>query len=541
MLTYSLLITGKEAMVKKILIQTERNGAKKSIQTVPGASLSEILTANNIYISAACGGRGKCGKCVVLMKSGATPATPEDKKIFTPKQLAAGMRLSCLSVPESDCTVVIGTGDETDFEIISEYQTPANDTAADSRPESAYGIAIDIGTTTIAVNLVGMDSKKVLDTVTTINRQRAFGADVIARIQASVAGRGAELKKSVCEDLYRCIAAITSRNPVNPKSIRAVTIAGNTTMGHLLMGYSCKTLGVVPFTPVNIDTTRVTFAELFSVIPDADPAFGAIPVILLPGISTYVGADIAAGLLTCGFDKNEEICLLIDLGTNGEMAVGNSGRILCTSTAAGPAFEGGNITCGMGSVAGAICSVAIGGGDIRLTTIGNKPPIGLCGTGVIETTYELLKNELIDETGMLDEDYFDDGYILGKTPDGKDIFFSQKDIREIQLAKSAVRAGVETLLLRYGITYDDIAHVYLAGGFGYRIDLHKAVGIGMLPSELEDRITAVGNSSLGGATHYLTDPEAPARIQSIVDVCTEISLSTDKDFMQLYTEHMFFE
>jgi uncharacterized 2Fe-2S/4Fe-4S cluster protein (DUF4445 family) len=232
---------------------------------------------------------------------------------------------------------------------------------------------------------------------------------------------------------------------------------------------------------------------------------------------------------------------LIDLGTNGEMAIGNRDRILVTSTAAGPAFEGGNISCGMGSVKGAICSVNIADGNVSCGTIGDKAPIGLCGTGVIETVYELMKNELIDETGMLDEDYFDDGFVLAKTPEGEDISFTQKDVREIQLAKSAVRAGMETLILRFGVGYEDIDRVFLAGGFGYKMNLEKAIGIGLLPEELRDKISAVGNSSLGGAVVYLTEEDAPQRIEHIVELSEEISLATDKDFNQFYTDYMFFE
>ena len=264
-------------------------------------------------------------------------------------------------------------------------------------------------------------------------------------------------------------------------------------------------------------------------------------VTLLPGISTYVGADISAGLLSCGFDRLEEPCILIDLGTNGEMAMGNKDRILVTSTAAGPAFEGGNISCGMGSVPGAICKVRIQDNGAEVATIGDKPPVGLCGTGVIETVCELLEQELIDETGMLEEDYFDDGYELARTPEGEPIVFTQKDVREIQLAKSAVRAGVETLMRRYGVTPGEVCHVYLAGGFGYKIDLAKTIAIGMLPEEFAEKTAAVGNSSLGGAVEYLAGPEAGRRLTQIVERSTEIELSSDKDFNQFYTDYMFFE
>ncbi|MCD8148692.1 MAG: ASKHA domain-containing protein [Clostridiales bacterium] len=555
-------------------ITVVRNGVEKKIEGKAGESLLTALSEHDIYLSAACGGKGRCGKCGVQMVSGATEIREADRQFFHEQQLEHGMRLACEAYPQGDCRVVIETGDESDFEIVTEYAGEENGAGngengaaahegndaidkketvnAENREkmrESEYDIAIDIGTTTIAVSLIGRVSGKICNTVTRINHQRAYGADVISRIQAANDGKLGELSHSIRMDLYESMGKLLSGAGVTFSQIRRVAIAGNTTMGHLLMGYPCETLGVYPFDPVNIETTQVPFAELFSAAAAEMAEQGDVPhyageeiaVILLPGISTYVGADIAAGLLVCGFDHREEVNVLIDLGTNGEMAIGNREKILVTSTAAGPAFEGGNISCGMGSVSGAICQVEINGTDVSCETIGGKAVLGLCGTGVIECAYELLKEEWIDETGMLDEDYFDDGFPLAKTPDGEDISFSQKDVREIQLAKSAVRAGLETLLLRYGVTYDEVSHVYLAGGFGYRMNLEKAAGIGLLPEELLDRTEAAGNSSLGGAVEYLIAETAETRMEKIIGISEEIPLASDKDFNRFYTDYMFFE
>ena len=266
-----------------------------------------------------------------------------------------------------------------------------------------------------------------------------------------------------------------------------------------------------------------------------------IPVLLLPGISTYVGADITAGMLSLDFVKRDGIAVLIDLGTNGEMAVGNREKILVTSTAAGPAFEGGNISCGVGSVAGAISDVTIDGTNVRYETIGGQPPVGICGTGAIAVTAELLRNEWIDETGLLDEDYFDDGFLLAQDAQGEPIAFTQKDVREMQLANAAVRAGLETLLVRYGITYDEIDKVYLAGGFGYKMNLEKAVSIGLIPRELSDKVEAVGNSSLSGARDALLLKDATEQLNKLCQIAEEVNLSTDKKFNEFYMEYMMFE
>ena len=520
-------------------VTVKREEKITELEGTKGVSLLDTLIANDIYISAACGGKGKCGKCKVCMTGNPTEITDMDRQFLDEEQLLEGWRLACLSFPEEDCCVTVSVGDESDFEIVSDYQNIRKESGLTQ--EEFYDIGIDIGTTTIAVNLIGGTSKEVLGTFTTINKQRAYGADVISRIQASNDGKLEELKISIRKDLYEGICQVIADEGIDGKLVRRIAIAGNTTMGHLLMGYSCETLGVFPFTPVDISTIKVSFEEMFGGIEGLDGTFLQAQIVLIPGISTYVGADITAGMLSCGFDRQEKTCLLIDLGTNGEMAIGNKDKILVTSTAAGPAFEGGNISCGMGSVKGAICNVKIENDNVSVRTIGEKAPIGLCGTGVIETVYELLQNELLDETGMLDEDYFDDGFVLAQTPKGEDITFTQKDVREIQLAKSAVRAGMETLLLRFGVSYDDVDRVFLAGGFGYKINLEKAIGIGLLPEELHDKISAVGNSSLGGTVVYLTDEDAVERTERIVAASEEIPLSTDKDFNRFYTDYMFFE
>lgn len=514
----------------KIIV--ERGRKIKVIEGKKGISLLDTLIQNDIYISAACGGKGRCGKCKVRMAAGATRATEADLQFFDEGQIAAGWRLACLSYPENSCRVSVDTTDESDFEVVSDYQNLRTEAA---EKEAFFDIGIDIGTTTIAVNLIGGTSRSVLNTYTTINRQRTYGADVISRIQAANEGKLEELTASIRKDLDDGIRQVIGEAKVNPEKVKRIAIAGNTTMGHLLMGFSCETLGMYPFTPVDIGTIKTNCQSLFGNHElDAE-------VILLPGITTYVGADITAGMLSCEFDRQEKTCLLIDLGTNGEMAIGNRDRILVTSTAAGPAFEGGNISCGMGSVRGAICNVKIKNGKADCKTIGEKPPVGLCGTGVLETVYELLKNGLIDETGMLDEDYFDDGFVLAQTPEGEDISFTQKDVREIQLAKAAVRAGMETLLMRFGVGYDDIEKVFLAGGFGYKINLEKAIGIGLLPEELHDKICAVGNSSLGGTAVYLTEKDAAERAKRIVEASKEVSLASDQHFNKFYTDYMFFE
>ena len=525
--------------MEKLKISIIKGGREQSISAAKGNNLLSILIDSGIYVSAPCAGRGLCGKCKIQMLQGVTKATTEDKKFFSEEELKAGYRLSCLSLPDEDCRVRLCQDDEEDFDVVAEYNYDKQDKAsstvmvAKENNQKIYDIAIDIGTTTIAISLVETLNNKIENVVTTVNHQRKYGADVVSRIQASIDGMKQELQSTIRRDLADGIKRLADEAEINLSQIQNIVIAANTTMIHLLMGYPCDTLGVAPFTPYEIEEINSNFQELFGDALD-------IGVTILPGISTYVGADIVAGLMACGFDKSEKINVFVDLGTNGEMAIGNKDKILVTSTAAGPAFEDGNITCGIGSIKGAICHVDIENGKAECQTIGDAPMTGICGTGIIESTYELLKAGLLDETGMLADEYFETGYELGTAPDGKQIVYTQEDIREIQLAKSAIRAGLETLIRRYGVDYQRIDKLYLAGGFGYRMNIEKAIGIGLFPEELKDKIVPVGNSSLNGAALYLISEKQKQSARNIVNTAEEISLAMDDDFNQFYMDYMFF-
>lgn len=518
--------------IPKTEIEVCRGDKSRRILIEEGESLMNALIREGYYLSAPCGGKGRCGKCGIQVLEGEVPVSPEDENRFTKQELEDGWRLSCKLYPAEDLKIAFTLNDESQFEILSDCK---NEETGKVVEESGYNIAIDIGTTTIAMELLGKDSGKNLHTVTCVNSQRAYGADVISRIQASVDGKKEELQNSIRQDILKGIRQLTEEAGISLKKIDKIAIAGNTTMGHLLMGYDCDTLGVYPFKPVNIDFIKGTFGEILG-SEECDAQ-----VVLLPGISTYVGGDIASGLYACGFDQSEEVCMLVDLGTNGEMALGNKGRIFVTSTAAGPAFEGGNITWGTGSVAGAICSVKIENKKASVKTIQDKPPAGICGTGVVEAAMELVKAGIVEDTGLMDEEYFDGGFPLAQTDDGRTIVFTRKDVREIQLAKAAVRAGAETLMLRYGVKKEQIARVYLAGGFGYKLDKEKAIAIGMLPEEFRDRIETVGNSSLSGAVAYLKNSDGEEALRQLIKMSSEINLSADKEFNEFYMDYMMFE
>lgn len=501
--------------------------------TVSGRKKDSLLTTlreHDIFIPAVCAGRGVCGKCAVRFVEGVTPVTEKDKLFFTKEKLEEGYRLSCCAYPQHSCTVVVNESVENRFFVLTDDADNGLEESAPSDMENNYGIAADIGTTTIAMQMIRMPEMITAGVYTDINRQRAYGADVISRIEASNTGKKEELKNSIRRQLKEGITSLTKDKD---GVVKQMIIGGNTAMIHLLMGYSCETLGVYPFTPVNISAIHTSYGEMFG---KGEYDFD---ITICPGISAYVGGDITAGLYALDFDKMERPCALIDLGTNGEMAVGCRDKLLVTSTAAGPAFEGGNIVCGTGSIPGAVCGVDITGDQVKLRTIGDEVPSGICGTGVIEAVYELKKSGIIDETGLMEEPYFDEGFLL--YGGGTEIRLYQKDIREIQLAKSAVRSGFETLLLRYGITYNEIDRIYIAGGFGHQMNAAKAADIGLLPKECLDRITAAGNTCLRGITAYLSDDAAELRMRDLAEKAEEVQLSNDRQFQELYMEYMYFE
>jgi len=521
--------------IPPVEIQVKKGNIIKTLLLAENESLLDGLIREGYYISAVCGGKGRCGKCKVRILSPDAPVSPEDEKFFSQQELSDGWRLSCTLYPKNDMSVSFELNDEADFEVVSDYDVLKvtdhnNDT---KKPDEYYDIAIDIGTTTIAFQLLNKANGEVCHTTARINKQRQYGADVISRIQASVDGKGAELRESIRADLKSGILLLCQEYGITIHRIARIAIAANTTMTHLLMGYDCTTLGQYPFTPVNINFITGNIENIIGISAEAE-------VIILPGISTYVGGDIVSGLYACDFDKTDDICLLVDLGTNGEMALGNRKKIIVTSTAAGPAFEGGNISCGTGSVDGAICSVKLDGSNVKIQTIRKKAPVGICGTGVVELTAEMLKENLIDETGLLDEDYFDEGFPIAQSADNYNIVFTQKDIRELQLAKAAIRAGAETLICRYGISKDQISKVYIAGGFGYRLDTEKAIAIGMLPREFAGCTKAVGNSALAGVVKFLQNTDGKVVLENLIKSSEEINLSMDKDFNDFYMESMMF-
>lgn len=536
----------KDCLLRKepeILLQIENN---KTISCPKGSNLLDVLQRNGIMPPAHCGGKGKCGKCGIVVQQGNLPITAEDRAVFTNAEVQKGMRLSCQAVLQENLKISIRMQSEKEFAVLAgEQMENLQMHVQNTQKKGVYGIAIDIGTTTLAFALLELQSGKIVDTYTMVNSQRCFGTDVISRIEAANTGKEEQLCLCIKEDIRKGIAALLEKNrSAVQKPIEQIAIAANTVMLHLLQGYSCEGFQSYPFAPETLEIEEVEITRLFPEMKVQKPWAGLsemAKITLLPGISAFVGADITAGIFVSGMQENKENSFLLDLGTNGEMALKINNRIFVASTAAGPAFEGGSSKWGMGSVPGAIAKVTIENGKSRVETIQEKSPKGICGTGVIEAVAELLKAGLIDETGKLADPYFTEGYPLASTKQGETIRFTQQDIREIQMAKAAIRAGIEILLMHADIRYEEIDRVYLAGGFGFYLDVKKAAEIGLLPVEFTGKTAAAGNTALKGAEAFLIKDTAKEKMQKIIESAEEIPLALEEKFEELYIQFMKFE
>jgi uncharacterized 2Fe-2S/4Fe-4S cluster protein (DUF4445 family) len=414
-----------------------------------------------------------------------------------------------------------------------------------------YGVALDIGTTTVTAQVVNLNTKEVLSTKATHNKQASFGDDVISRIiYASEEGGLERLHHAVIDNINDLIRELIKTNHINLSDINAVLCAGNTTMTHLLLKIEPTFIRKEPYIPT---------ANFVPVIRAAEAGIKVNPRGLLacvPGVSTYVGGDIVAGVVACGLERGEKLTLLIDVGTNGEIVLGNKDWLSCCSASAGPAFEGTGVTCGMRATEGAIQKVKISkeNSDYRIdiSTIGHKPPKGICGSGYIDLIAELLKAGIIGRNGKFKEDI--KSKRVRKTEIGKefvvvfkedkdvdrDIVITEADIENLKRSKGAIYAATLVLLRRLNLDFEQIEHIYIAGGFGTYLDINKAITIGLLPDLPTKKFKFIGNSSLVGAREILLSYEAMMDAKRIAGKMTYLELSTEPIYMDEYTKALFF-
>ena len=418
-----------------------------------------------------------------------------------------------------------------------------------------YGAAVDIGTTTVAAYLYSLTSGRFMGVAAKENPQRAYGADVISRINYAIENEsGLKILQNLARSLIsELIGDLCAANGVGKDDVYSVVLTGNTVMQHIAAGLSPKNIAFTPFTAVSLFGFEITAKEFGDICVNENA-----PVYFPPAFASYVGGDIAAGIIASDTDICDELRLFLDIGTNGEIGLGNKDSLVFCATAAGPAFEGAHIKLGMAGVNGAVNKIYLGEkNEIICETIGDSAPKGLCGSGIIDAVALMLEIGAIDETGrILESDEEDDMpekyrnfsenlcendgenvFVIDKK---NNIYITQKDVREIMLAKAAVSAGIMTLLKYGGKTAGDIGELILAGGFGAHIDKKSACKIGLIPEELEDKIIIAGNTAGMGAVSVLLDNSAAGRIGKISGISKYIELSGDEFFRNEFVERMMF-
>ena len=457
----------------------------RTVEVAAGAPLADVLFPFGVEFP--CGGRGRCRRCKVRVLEGADFAGEDARE-------PDGTWLACRCRAAGDVTLELAQWDTAIL---------ADDSPFPFTPREGCGVAVDLGTTTLVAQLLDLATARVLGVRTALNPQVTRGADIMSRVEYAVHGGADELRGLIRAEIERLI-----RDLAPPEPPRRVAIVGNTVMHHLFCGIGLEPLAHVPFEPSYDGLVEVDAATRF-----------------LPCLGGFVGSDILAGILATRMHERTELAVLMDLGTNGEIVVGNRERLLCCSTAAGPAFEGGRISMGMRAATGAIAEVAGEDGGWRCHVLGGGTPRGICGSGLVDAVAVAL------DLGRV----LPNGRMAGgarELPIEPPVALTQQDIRELQLAKGAMAAGVDILLRRWGAAAEEVDRVYLAGAFGNYLNRTSARRIGLLPFR-EEQVQPAGNTALLGAKLGLFEDGDFASVRRIVE---HVPLGADPDFQERYVE-----
>lgn len=455
----------------------------------PARTLRELLLGMGIPVPSDCGGAGTCGKCRMQVTGASGTSTV----------------LACQYSPDRPVRVLLDPG-------IGRRRAAA---AQDVNPDLA--LAVDVGTTTVSLAAVDLRQHRVSRYRDVLNPQIVYGADVMSRIGQARAVRRAGLDEVIAD--FMADSGIGCR--------RAATAAGNTVMAHFLMGASPARLGAYPYRS-GLPLRRVVSGR----------TTGGLKVRLLPLLGSFVGSDCTAAILASGMHRRKRLALLVDAGTNGEVVLGNSERLLCCSTAAGPAFEGATLECGSLAQPGAIRAVDLRGRRLSLETAGGEPPATICGSGVLDAVAAGVRWRQIGRSGRLARGKA--RFVLHRERDAE-VYLSQSDVREVQLAKAAIAAGIRLLLDEWGAKTSDLEGVYLTGKFGAALRLSSAMKVGLLPQVAGTLVRQHGNLALRGAVEATLNPDRLAESERIAGRCTEVMLSGHPAFEQVFVDSMRFE
>ncbi len=481
------------------------------VEAAPGQALQDVLFPLGVEFP--CGGRGRCKGCRVRVLEGSLAPHAMDREVFTEAELAEGWRLSCRARVEGDLVLQVRQWDT----LILDDNSPV---AFD--PQEGFGIAVDLGTTTVVAQLLDLSNGQVRAVRTGLNAQAKRGADVMSRLEYAMNCGAAELQQTVNAQLARMTTELVTNAGIAWEQLRQVTIVGNTVMQHLMLGFPLEQLAMAPHVPYTMEEQTRSTAELGWHLP-VD-----VPLRFLPNLGGFVGSDILGVILATRILESDVLVAAADLGTNGEIVAGSREGVLVSSTAAGPAFEGGRIEMGMRAGKGAISRVSVVDGRMEVQVIGGGAPRGICGSGLVDAVAAGLELGLIQPTGRITEG---DRVVIQEP-----VAITQRDVRELQLAKAAIAAGLRMLLEELGKTEEDVQKFYLAGAFGNTLGVTSAEQIGLFRFGSE-RTIPVGNAALRGAKIALLSREGgvPAGIQERIRF---LNLSARPRFQELFAEKM---
>jgi len=482
----------------------------KVIDIINGVPFRDALISAGFDINSPCGGMGLCGKCRIKLIDGEIRGDIDDDGYF----------LSCKSFPLTDCEIEFSEAENKRMKISNR----------DPR-QGLHDIAIDLGTTTVVGAIVSRATRGVVAVISVPNPQAVHGDDVISRISYASTPSGLAALSSMideCVDDLIYELCVTACDAVG--CARDIVISGNSTMVHLYMAVSPASLGQTPFSPA------------FRTIDDIEklPPGKYSGIILLPNIAGFIGGDTVSGIFATELYKSEKPKLFIDIGTNGEVVIGNKDRIIATSAAAGPAFEGARIECGMHAGPGAINHVTISEGSVSFTTIDGVRPVGICGSGLFEVVGAMLNTGLINSSGKFTDPQIGNKFYLTVPDASEKIYISEKDISELQLAKGAIRAAVEILLDEFGIGMPDIDEIIVAGAFGFYLRPDDITAIGLLPDFDQSKLTFAGNTSLKGAIDIVTNKPLTISVLKLADSVEFIELASKPRFQEIFTDSLLF-
>ncbi len=489
----------------------------KEIPCKYGESLLNVLRENGIAISADCGGAKKCLKCKVKVN----PKVDSDCKEFLPlEEYDEGVRLACFLKVTENLEVEVFSKNKADILSVDKRVFSGVSTIEKSVGKKILA-AIDIGTTTVTTTIFNEDFEYI-DTVNFLNPQKAYGADVISRINECNAGKLEEMADCLIEEIEKVLFA---------NNVTKAIVAANNVMLHILTKTSPKSIGVSPYAPTFKELKRIAFKDMFNK--------GEGEIILIPSISGYVGGDVVAGVIATDVDKKDSV-LFIDLGTNGEMILSANGKLFATSTAAGPAFEGGNISCGTYARKGAIAKVFEKDGQI---VIDDKNADAICGSGLIDLVAVLCDMGVIEEMGSFDEEskLVNEDFSEKRIYLNDKVYLSQKDVRNVQLAKGAISCGIKSLLNQAKVKVSDLKKILIAGGFSKNLNFKSCERIGLILEGMADKCQAMGNTAILGAVMCLKDEGLLEKATNISNMATLVELGDDPEFFNNYTECLIFE